>query len=376
MSDAYPFTIIKQEIARRNGKALDFAVGVNPFPLSPELRSWLKEHSELALLPGKPDDIARFAEAASVYLQEQFDLALDPRHILPTAGGRAAMGILAACTLQPNDSVIVTEPGYPAFARLAVQRGAKLLVSHLDPQNGFAPDFEYSERAPAGSVSMLAVNYPNNPSGSTLSPLVLERLRKIAEPGLVIFNDATYGPLVYGEKPCSLMSQSFATAGGSKCVELHSFSKLYPIGPLAVSFLTGSADLMEQMSTYSEYAWSPLSCLQLAATAKCLEDRERIDWFVSHIPQQMRSLKEVLEDAGFVAHDANSGTYILCDAPTSIAGQAVSSAQAAAKLLMDDFDIAVVPLGTDEKSFLRFSAQYRPQDLERLTAMRTDLRIQ
>jgi hypothetical protein len=90
----------------------------------------------------------------------------------------------------------------------------------------------------------------------------------------------------------------------------------------------------------------------------------------------MRSLKEVLEDAGFVAHDANSGTYILCDAPTSIAGQAVSSAQAAAKLLMDDFDIAVVPLGTDEKSFLRFSAQYRPQDLERLTAMRTDLRIQ
>lgn len=375
MSDAYPFTIIKQEIARRNGDALDFAVGTSPFPLSPELTSWLKEHSELALLPGKPDDIAHFSEAAADYLQLQFDVTVNPRHILPTAGGRAAMGILAACTLQPNDSVIVTEPGYPAFARLAAQRGAQVIVSQLDPQNDFAPDFEYSEQAPAGSVSMLAVNYPNNPSGGILSSSVLDRIRQIAEPGLVIFNDATYGPLVYGEKPRSLMSESLVSNGASRGVELHSFSKLYPIGPLAVSFLTGSADLLEEMSTYSEYAWSPLSCLQLAATARCLQDRERIERIVSYLPRQIQSLKLALEDAGFVAHEANSGTYIICDTPKSIAGKAVSSAQTAARLLMDEFDIAVVPLGSDRQSFLRFSAQYRPQDLERFTALRSELQI-
>ena len=43
--------------------------------------------------------------------------------------------------------------------------------------------------------------------------------------------------------------------------------------------------------------------------------------------------------------------------------------------MMDKFDIAVVPLGTEDHSFLRFSAQYRPRDLERLSELRSTLKI-
>jgi len=375
MSDKYPFTLIKEEIAKRKGEALDFAVGSSPFPLSSEMSEWLRANSELALVPGNRNDIGEFASSASTYLKNQYDLDVSPEHILPTAGGRAAMGILAACTLTPDDSVIVTEPGYPAFARLAAQRGAKVIVSHLDQNNDFAPDFEYSETVGRGSVRMLAVNYPNNPSGSTLSPAVLGKLREIAALGMTLFNDATYGPLVYNDKPRTLMSESFPTETRPNVVELHSFSKLYPIGPLAVSFLTGSADILASMSTYSEYAWSPLSRLQLAATARCLNDGDRIDRFVQHLPQQLEALQTVLKDVGFRPYQSNSGTYLVCDVPDSIAGKHVSSAQNAAKILMDKFDIAVMPLGTEDHSFLRFSGLYRPRDLERLVELRLPLEI-
>jgi LL-diaminopimelate aminotransferase len=375
MSDKYPFTLIKEEIAKRQGEALDFAVGSSPFPLSPEMSEWLRANSELALVPGSRKHIDEFASSASAYLKVQYELDVAPEHILPTAGGRAAMGILAACTLSPDDSVIVTEPGYPAFARLAAQRGAKLIVSHLDPDNDFAPDFEYSDDVSRGSVRMLAVNYPNNPSGSTLSPAVLGKLREIAAPGLILFNDATYGPLVYNDQPRTLMSEAFPPDDCPTVVELHSFSKLYPIGPLAVSFLTGSADILSKMSTYSEYAWSPLSCLQLAATAKCLQDGGRIERIVQHLPLQLEALRTVLQEIGFKPYPSNSGSYLVCDVPASIAGVPVSSAQKAAKIMMDKFDSAVVPLGTEDHSFLRFSAQYRPRDLERLSELRSTLKI-
>ncbi len=144
MSDKYPFTQIKDELAKRKGEALDFAVGSSPFPLSPDMSDWLKENSVLGLVPGNSDDIGAFASAASGYLKKQYGLDVSPELILPTAGGRAAMGILAACTLTPTDRVVVTEPGYPAFARLAAQRGATVIVSHLDPDNDFALDFEYT----------------------------------------------------------------------------------------------------------------------------------------------------------------------------------------------------------------------------------------
>lgn len=375
MSEQYPFTLIKEEIAKRNGAALDFAVGTSPFPLSPEMSEWLRTHSELALVPGNRDDIHEFALVASSYLGREYGVEISPDQILPTAGGRAAMGILAACTLSPASTVVVTEPGYPAFARLAKQAGAKVIVSYLDPRNGFSPDFEYSDGTPRGSVAMLAVNYPNNPSGSMLSPAVLERLKYLASPGLVLFNDATYGPLVYDDQPRSILSEVFPDNSQPSVVELHSFSKLYPIGPLAVSFLAGSADLMRSMATYSEYAWSPLSRLQLLATAKCLQDSDRIARFREYLPTQLRSLQRTLDDIGLQTYTSHSGTYLVCGVPKSIAGKSMTSAQSAAKFLMDEFDIAVVPIGNDDHAYLRFSALYRPQDLERLAGLGSKLQF-
>ncbi len=375
MSEKYPFTLIKEEIAKRKGAALDFAVGTPAFPLSPEMSGWLRENSDLALVPGNRDDIREFSSAAASFLNDQYGVSIDPHQILPTAGGRAAMGILAACTLSATSTVVVTEPGYPAFARLAAQLRARVIVSHLDRDNGFAPDFEYTDDVTRGSLTMVAVNYPNNPSGSTLSPAVLQKLRSLANSGLILFNDATYGPLVYDEKPHSLLAEVFPEDSRPDVVELHSFSKHYPIGPLAVSFLAGSSDLLQSMTTYSEYAWSPLSRLQLRATARCLQDVDRIQRIREHVPGQLAGLQAVLDDLGFSTYTSHSGSYLISDVPQSIAGEAITSAQHAARYLMDEFDVAVVPLGTDEHSYLRFAALYRPHDLERLADLGPRLQL-
>ena len=222
---------------------------------------------------------------------------------------------------------------------------------------------------------MVAVNYPNNPSGATLSSAVREKLGYLASGGATLFNDATYGPLVYNDEPRSLLAEVLPSDDGPDVVELHSFSKLFPIGPLAVSFLAGSRWLVQSMATYSEYAWSPLSRLQLAATAECLTDEGRIQKFRDHVPGQLESLRLTLTEIGFRTFSANSGTYLISEVPKSIGGTPIASAQDAAKQLMESFDIAVVPLDTQNRSYLRFSALYRPHDLERLAAIGPMLRL-
>lgn len=375
MSKKYPFTLIKEEIAKRKGKALDFAVGTTPYPLSDEMSDWIGENVQLALVPGTRADIAEFGQAAAAYLEREFGVEVDPGTVLPTSGGRAAMSVLAACTLSADDGVLVTEPGYPAFARLAAQRGANVIVSHLDADNDFAPDFDYDDAHPRASVSMISVNYPNNPTGGTLSGPVCRKLAELASEHAILFNDATYAPLVYNAKPRSLLDDEFQNSTDATLVELHCFSKLYPIGPQAASFMVGNAELLASLSTYSEYAWSPLSRFQLQATAKCLGDSARIEQFRTHIPPRLEALNATLTALGFKTYPSHSGSYLVSAVPTSIAGQAIDSATSAARLLMDLFDIAVVPLDTSGGSYLRFAALHRPADLDRLADLGDKLAI-
>jgi aspartate/methionine/tyrosine aminotransferase len=375
LSTKYPFTLIKQEIVKREGKALDFAVGTPPFSISATLLKWIRDNSDLALVPAHSSHISEFKATAAEYLQRQYRLEVLPHCILPAAGGRAAMSVIAACKLSPGDTVVVTEPGYPAFARIAAQRGARVAVSYLNPDDGFLPDVEHSSDIDYESVAMIAVNYPNNPSGAVLSDAVENKLDTMSGNKTILFNDATYGPLVYGRKPRSLLSAQPASYRTREIIELHSFSKLFPIGPLAVSFIVGSEDLIESIATFSEYAWSPLSRLHLAATAECLRHDDRIERFRHHIPAQMKALQTTLEHVGLRSFPADSGMYILCQTPSRIAEVTVDSAQSAAKLLMDRFDIAVVPVDTETHSYLRFSALFRPQDLEKLSALRTRLKL-
>jgi hypothetical protein len=59
----------------------------------------------------------------------------------------------------------------------------------------------------------------------------------------------------------------------------------------------------------------------------------------------------------------------LCKAPEMIAGRSMGSAADAAACLMDEYDLAVVPWDVGPDRYLRFTASYRPEDLEQLEGL-------
>jgi aspartate/methionine/tyrosine aminotransferase len=271
--------------------------------------------------------------------------------------------------------VLVTEPGYPAFARLAAHRHAEVLVSLMDPENAFAPEFASVVRADDAPIRVIAVNYPNNPTGATLSSSIISKLDQLTAGSTILFNDATYGPLVYHEAPVSLLNNGLSVTSRAEVVELHSFSKLFPLGPVAVSFLAGSQETMQSLSTYSEFAWSPLSKLQLKATTICLQDAARLRELRGFFPAQLQKLRRALKSIGFEPYPASAGVYTICRVPSRIAGKLVSSAEEAANRLMDEFDLAVFPLDTPRQGYLRFSSLYHTEDLERLSRLGAGLQL-
>ena len=368
----YPFAIIKEKLHARRGEVTDFAMGSRRLSLPAELQEFVESNATLALRPATPDAVAGFKDAARSLVKDEYGVDVASDQIVPIPGGRVAMTAIAACVLEPGDAVLVTEPGYPAFARLASHWHADVCPVLLDPARGFAPNFDGLNEADLAAIRIFSLNYPNNPSGGVLSAEAQQEIiGKAADAGAVVFNDNVYGPLTYESEPTSLLGKSEDV----EVVELHALTKLYPIGPQGASFLTGSADTMQKISTYAEFAWSPMSGLQMEATAWCFRDRSGRAEIREFFRSQLAALRDVLVDIGLTPYPIAGGIYALCEVPKAIAGKPVSSAEEAAIILMDEFDIAVVPWDPEPDHYLRFTSMYQPEDLEKLAAIGTALQL-
>jgi aspartate/methionine/tyrosine aminotransferase len=372
VSSRYPLAVIREKLFARRGEVADFAFGERKVTLPDELDEWIRGNGSLALRAASPTERAAFDEAARHFLSDQYGLDDRETGILATTGGRNAMSAFVAAVLSAGDQVMVTEPGYPAFARLAAQRGAEVHSVRLNPDNGFAPDIESLDDAVGEDLKVVFLNYPNNPTGAVLTDAIRNQVFDAAKRSngkTIIFNDAVYGPLSYDAPARSLLAENMTGLAGVEVLELHSLTKLYPLGPLSMSFLAGSKRLVSEIATFNEYAAAPPSALQVQATTRCLSDVAGRAQKREFFSDQLNALRKTLLEVGFEPFAAPGGIYILCRSPAHLAGQAVDSAEDAAVRLLDEFDLAAVPWDIGSDHYLRFTALYRPEDLERLAAI-------
>jgi aspartate/methionine/tyrosine aminotransferase len=277
-----------------------------------------------------------------------------------------AMSALGAALLEHGDAVLVTEPTYPVFARIASQLHAEVLAARLDPERDFAPDLEGFAVDRRGLVRIVALNYPNNPTGSLLSPVARVELERRLDSETVWFNDATYAPLTYDGPPFSLFSAGATPTEGCRAVELHSLVKIFALGPLSTAFLVGDETVLARVREYSEFVWSPMSSLQVRVARLCLEDAQHIRTVRDATQERLARLREVLEALGFEVFPARAGMYLLCPVPSAIGGRSVKDAAEAAELFLAQYGVAVMPWEVPPHRYLRFSGMYLADELEAL----------
>jgi aspartate/methionine/tyrosine aminotransferase len=373
LGSSYRFNVIRAQMRDHPGPVLDFALGgLRQSP--PEwIPDFIHEHSALALRRMREDELRSFLDAVSSHLARQFGVEAPPDTVLAAPSGRAAISAVAAALIQPGERVLVTEPGYPAFARVAAQRGARITIANLDPECGFELDPAALGLEPDPTLRMVGLNYPNNPTGAVLTRSTLEALCERLHPRTVIFNDAVYAALTYEQSPCSLLVGAPDHPEGPRRLEMHSLGKLASLGPLAVSFVVGHKETVDAIRQYSEFAWTQISSLQIRVATRFLDSWEHVTAVREGFRKRLGQLREVVTRLGFDPFPVASGTYLLCRRPTAVRDRPVGSASAAAEMLLEEFGLAVVPWDAPPPGYLRFSAAYTPGDLEALAKLASGL---
>lgn len=114
-------------------------------------------------------------------------------NILITHGAISANALIYETLVEPGDHVISVLPTYQQHYSIPESYGANVDILRLREENGFLPDLDELKRLVTAKTRVIAINNPNNPTGSLMDRAFLERLADIARScGAYVLNDEVY----------------------------------------------------------------------------------------------------------------------------------------------------------------------------------------
>jgi aspartate/methionine/tyrosine aminotransferase len=118
---------------------------------------------------------------------------VDAEHVLAFAGAEEAIFWALQELLGPDDHAIVTVPNYQAMESVPLATGAAVDGVLLRAEDGWALDVDAVERLMRPQTRVVAINFPNNPTGAVPDRASLVRLAELCEErGVRLFGDEVY----------------------------------------------------------------------------------------------------------------------------------------------------------------------------------------
>jgi len=297
--------------------------------------------------------IIEFRKAVSDWYKERFNVDLNPgSEIHSLIGSKEGIGHIHLAFVNPNDIVLVPEPGYPVYNCGTIFSQGKSYFMPLMEKNNFLPELEAIPEKVSKKAKLMFINYPNNPTAATAGIDFYERVVKYAKKyNIIVCSDAAYSEMYYdGKKPHSFLEVKGAKDVG---IEFHSLSKTYNMTGWRLGWACGNADIINGLAKVKDnYDSGVFSAVQeagvcaLTSSQKCVEDMRRIY-------QKRRNIfLSELEKIGWKVNKPQATFYVWAKTP-----RGYKSADTVSKLL-DEAGIVCTPgngMGPSGEGYVRFA---------------------
>lgn len=267
-----------------------------------------------------------------------------------TVGSQEAMYVALKTLLDPaRDELLVVEPAFPSYAKMAALEGVAVRSVEMQAQDGFAFDGERIAAAVSVGTRAIVLCSPCNPTARVITAEAAEALtralrRRDGEPVWLI-HDEIYREQTFVDDAAQLARLYPHT------IATNSLSKSNALTGLRLGWILGPAPLIAEATKV--HAWVT-SCADTFAQRVALEIfqtealREHAEWYRA----RRSELVAALEESG-LRYVAPDGSFYVCvklaDGTDSIA---------AAYELIDRYDVIAIPgvaFGPALEGWLRLS---------------------
>ena len=169
------------EMIARSISVIKRSRGEPDFGAPPAVRDAMREQYDGRALPytaalGLPE----LRRAIADFYHERHHVDIDPRRIVITAGGSAALLLATALTVDPGDEVIVADPSYPCNRELIRSFEGVVVDVPTSAATRFHLNAELVDRAWSERTKAVMVTSPSNPTGTTIDFDVLKGVCDLA----------------------------------------------------------------------------------------------------------------------------------------------------------------------------------------------------
>jgi LL-diaminopimelate aminotransferase len=244
----YYFSQKLREVAAMNAEGknvINLGIGSPDLPPSPATINTLCEEANKSDTHGYQSyvGIPELRNAFANWYKQWYDVDLSPvTDIQPLIGSKEGILHITLAFVNPGESVLVPNPGYPTYTSASSICEANIITYDLDETNHWQPDFDALEQMDLSHVKLMWVNYPNMPTGANASMELFEKLVAFGQKHeIVICNDNPYSFILNDEK------LSILQVPGAKdiCIELNSMSKSHNMAGWRMAMLASNAEFVQ-----------------------------------------------------------------------------------------------------------------------------------
>lgn len=304
-----------------------------------------------------------FKQAAADFYQEKYGACFDPEKEVAILGGsKIGLVELPWALMNPGDTYLLPDPGYPDYFSGAALGGVKFETVPLLEENNFLPDLAAIPVEVAKRAKFFYLNYPNNPTGAVATPEFYEELVAWAKKYHVgIISDFAYGALGFdGKAPISFMQTPGAKEVG---IEFYTFSKTFNMAGWRIAFAVGNPDIIGALNLIQDHLFVSLFPALQYAAIDALKQPQR-DGAVAEIVARYEQRRDA-----FVKAAAKIGWHAFVPRGTFYAWMPVPqgyTSKSFADLLLDKAGVAVAPgngFGKHGEGYVRIGLLIEPARL-------------
>jgi LL-diaminopimelate aminotransferase len=248
----YLFARISELIAAKRAEGVDvisFGIGDPDIPTPGYILDSLKRASDVPANHRYPESegLPEFREAVARWYAKRHGVSLDPqKEICSLIGSKEGIGHFPLTLVDPGDTVLMTDPGYPVYEIGTMFCGGVSVKVPLTEEDGWLPRLDEIPEDVARRAKFIWLNYPNNPTGAVADLAFFERAVAWAKQhDVVIAHDLAYSEVTYD----GYVAPSIFEVPGARdiAIEFNSLSKSFNMTGWRIGMAVGNATLVDAL---------------------------------------------------------------------------------------------------------------------------------
>ncbi len=344
----------KEELLKEGRKVYNLSVGTPDF--EPPLHV-MKAMEEACKDPNNYKyslaDMPELLEAVQYRYEKRFGVHVEKDEIMSVYGSQEAMAHIGMVFCDPDNVILVPNPGYPMFEMSGILAKANVEYYTIEEENGYLPDLDSIPEEVLKKTKYMIVSYPLNPVCVCAPDEFYEKLIAFAKKNeIVILHDNAYSDITYGDKP----GKSFLSFEGAKDVgvEFYSLSKSYNLTGARISFVVGNKEIISKFRLLrSQIDYGIFYPVQYAAIAALIGPDDFIEEQRRQYASRNKTLCGGLRRIGWDVRDSQGTMFVWAKIPEGYA----SSVDFCMKL-MERTGVIVTPgsaFGSNGEGYVRMA---------------------